>query len=189
MNTLEALLNQTINRDLSECTISKPVQKDGLIKIRLRPVMHRQTLLFQAEEYTKTQVFHKNMSRQEAIAYVQQQIPSAFLQAQLQSGSVRGTVLASKKGTVTVKTKHCTASDAPKITLEHNRQKQYILKEGIPVPFLVDLGVMTADGKIIRPQYDKFRQINRFLELIEDILPELPRNREIRILDFGCGKS
>lgn len=54
MNTLEALLNQTINRDLSECTISKPVQKDGLIKIRLRPVMHRQTLLFQAEEYTKT---------------------------------------------------------------------------------------------------------------------------------------
>lgn len=129
------------------------------------------------------------MSRQEAIAYVQQQIPSAFLQAQLQSGSVRGTVLASKKGTVTVKTKHCTASDAPKITLEHNRQKQYILKEGIPVPFLVDLGVMTADGKIIRLQYDKFRQINRFLELIEDILPELPRNREIRILDFGCGKS
>lgn len=71
----------------------------------------------------------------------------------------------------------------------HNRVKQYILKEGVPVPFLEDLGVMNEKGKIITSKYDKFRQINRFLEFIEDILPQLARNREITILDFGCGKS
>lgn len=71
----------------------------------------------------------------------------------------------------------------------HNRVKQYILKEGVPVPFLIDLGVMNEQGKIVHARYDKFRQINRFLEFIEDILPRLSRDREITILDFGCGKS
>ena len=74
-------------------------------------------------------------------------------------------------------------------TLAHNRRKRYILEEGRPVPFLKDLGVMTADGKIVNSRYDKFRQINRFLEFIEDILPQLPKDREVRIIDFGCGKS
>lgn len=73
--------------------------------------------------------------------------------------------------------------------MSHNRKKRYILEEGVPVPFLEDLGVMTKEGKIIRSKFDKFRQINRFLEFIEDILPELERDRELTILDFGCGKS
>ncbi len=72
---------------------------------------------------------------------------------------------------------------------EHNRKKNYILAEGVPVPFLVDLGVMTPEGKVIHSRYDKFRQINRFLEFIEDILPELPEGRELSVIDFGCGKS
>lgn len=75
------------------------------------------------------------------------------------------------------------------IRLLHNRPKHYILEEGKPVPFLQDLGVMTSEGKIVRTRYDKFRQINRFLEFIEDVLPHLKRDREITILDFGCGKS
>lgn len=73
--------------------------------------------------------------------------------------------------------------------LQHNRQKNYLLKEGIPVPFLVDLGVMTEAGRVVRSRYDKFRQINRFLEFIEDILPKLHPDRENTIIDFGCGKS
>ncbi len=73
--------------------------------------------------------------------------------------------------------------------LRHNRAKNYILGEGTPVLFLVELGIMTAEGKVVRPRYDKFRQINRFLEFIEDVLPELPREQELSILDFGCGKS
>ena len=73
--------------------------------------------------------------------------------------------------------------------LSHNRSKKYILEEGIPVGFLIDLGVMTKDGKIVHAKYDKYRQINRFLEFIEDILPQLDKNQEQTIIDFGCGKS
>ena len=73
--------------------------------------------------------------------------------------------------------------------LSHNRKKKYILEEGIVVPFLQDLGVMTQDGKIVRTKMDKFRQINRFLEFVEDILPQLDKDRELTLLDFGCGKS
>ena len=73
--------------------------------------------------------------------------------------------------------------------LEHNRKKQYLLPEGTAVPFLVDLGVMTKEGAIVHSRYDKYRQINRFLEFIEDILPQLNKNKENVIIDFGCGKS
>lgn len=105
------------------------------------------------------------------------------------------TALVSKKGRVTVKEKRRPGSGGPeascvnKANLEHNRKKAYLLEEGTPVPFLADLGVMTAEGRVVRARYDKFRQINRFLEFIEDILPALPRDRELTILDFGCEKS
>ena len=74
-------------------------------------------------------------------------------------------------------------------SLSHNRTKKYVLQEGVPVPFLVDLGVMTDEGKVVKSRYDKFRQINRFLEFIEDVLPNLDPNRTNTIIDFGCGKS
>ena len=73
--------------------------------------------------------------------------------------------------------------------MTHNRTKQYLLPEGEPVPFLVKLGVMTPEGKVVKAKYDKFRQINRFLEFIEDITPVLAKDREITMIDFGCGKS
>ena len=98
--------------------------------------------------------------------------------------------LVGKKGNVTVRkkqTREGATSNAP--VLEHNRKKQYILEEGVPVGFLQDLGVQTADGRIVRERYDKFKQINRFLEFVEDILPALPKDRTVRIIDFGCGKS
>ena len=97
-------------------------------------------------------------------------------------------VLVSKKGKRTVRQlkSGCPVPAAP---LEHNRRKKYILDPDIPVPFLHDLGVQTKEGKIVHSRYDKFRQMNRFLEFIEDIVPELPKDRESVIIDFGCGKS
>ena len=94
----------------------------------------------------------------------------------------------SKKGKATIKRKRKKVQ-AKAADLSHNRKKKYILEEGIVVPFLQDLGVMTQDGKIVRTKMDKFRQINRFLEFVEDILPQLDKDRELTLLDFGCGKS
>lgn len=107
---------------------------------------------------------------------------------QISTVSVNYTVLVSKKGKVTIQKKVQKGCVRP-AELSHNRNKKYILQEGIPVPFLQDLKVMTKDGKIVHSRFDKFRQINRFLEFIEDILPKLEKEREITILDFGCGKS
>ena len=114
-------------------------------------------------------------------------------QMQLVTADAEFSVLISKKGKVTIKKKQKKAKMRP-LDLNHNRKKQYILQEdvleeGVPVPFLQDLGVMTQDGKIVHAKFDKFRQINRFLEFIEDILPQLDSGRELTILDFGCGKS
>lgn len=111
-----------------------------------------------------------------------------FGQLQLDLTDRTVSVLSSKKGKVTIKEKRKPVKMRP-ADLSHNRKKRYILEEGTAVPFLVDLGVMTPDGKIVHSKYDKFRQINRFLEFVEDILPRLPKDREVTILDFGCGKS
>ncbi len=196
MSDLQSLFTDCLNETLIRVILSNPSSKDGVIKICARPVLKNKSLLFQIEEYTKTQVFHKNLTAGDAGSYLTSKLSSdassqtaEFKNALVETQSFTANVLVSKKGTITIKKKMNTSAKQPKISLSHNRKKKYILEEGIPVPFLIDLGVMTQNGSIVNAHYDKFRQINRFLEYIEDILPSLPTDRELRILDFGCGKS
>ena len=196
MSDLQSLFTDCLNETLIRVILSNPSSKDGVIKICARPVLKNKLLLFQIEEYTKTQVFHKNLTAGDAGSYLTSKLSSdassqtaEFKNALVETQSFTANVLVSKKGTITIKKKMNTSTKQPKISLSHNRKKKYILEEGIPVPFLIDLGVMTQNGSIVNAHYDKFRQINRFLEYIEDILPSLPTGRELRILDFGCGKS
>ena len=196
MSDLQSLFTDCLNETLIRVILSNPSSKDGVIKICARPVLKNKSLLFQIEEYTKTQVFHKNLTAGDAGSYLTSKLSSdassqtaEFKNALVETQSFTANVLVSKKGTITIKKKMNTSTKQPKISLSHNRKKKYILEEGIPVPFLIDLGVMTQNGSIVNAHYDKFRQINRFLEYIEDILPSLPTDRELRILDFGCGKS
>lgn len=196
MSDLQSLFTDCLNETLIRVILSNPSSKDGVIKICARPVLKNKTLLFQIEEYTKTQVFHKNLTAGDASSYLTGKLSSdtssqtaSFKNALVETKSFTANVLVSKKGTITIKKKMNASPKQTKISLSHNRKKKYILEEGIPVPFLIDLGVMTQNGNIINAHYDKFRQINRFLEYIEDILPSLPTGRELRILDFGCGKS
>lgn len=199
--TLASMLDDFINEQLNQIVISNPVEKDQLQKVKVRPMLMKGALVFQAEEFTKTQAFHKNMNAEEVKAYLTDLLSGTFKQAEVLSELGSATVLVSKKGTMTVKArKHAPAkiqaattepqiSEERKEKLQHNRQKRYVIPEGHAVPFLVDLGVQTQDGKIVKSRYDKFRQINRFLEFIEDILPKLDKTRENVIIDFGCGKS
>lgn len=196
MSDLQSLFTDCLNETLIRVILSNPSSKDGVIKICARPMLKNKSLLFQIEEYTKTQVFHKNLTAGDASSYLTGKLSSdtssqtaSFKNALVETKSFTANVLVSKKGTITIKKEMNASPKQTKISLSHNRKKKYILEEGIPVPFLIDLGVMTQNGNIINAHYDKFRQINRFLEYIEDILPSLPTGRELRILDFGCGKS
>lgn len=194
MEQLFALIQEAFTIDLMSVTISNSRKNEGLDKIKIRPVLLKGALLFQVTQYDKTKVYHQNMDKEEIETAVQNWITTDFKQMQLEHTDFLATVLVSKKGQALIKRKSKGAGTEkskvrPMIDLSHNRMKHYILEEGKPVPFLQDLGVMTADGKIVRTKYDKFRQINRFLEFIEDILPKLSHNREVTILDFGCGKS
>ena len=199
MKTIDEYLEEQINEQLCQAILSGS-RGDGPSKVKIRPVEIRGKVVYQASETVGTKVLHKNYSREELISYLKAGLQHDFSQFQASGMALDGTILVSKKGKMTIKTrrhpengkglafgKDKTFSKGTQI-LAHNRVKQYILKENIPVPFLVDLGVMNKEGRIITQKYDKFRQINRFLEFIQDILPRLDQQREVTILEFWMRK-
>lgn len=189
MKNLNDFLDKLINKQLIQAVLSGQREKEGAARVKIRPVELKGEIWYQASAFEGTKVLHSNYTREGICEYLEKSLGGSFSQLQVQGAEIDGTVLVSKKGRMTIKTKEHSKSKSPVQILSHNRVKRYILKEGIPVPFLVDLGVMTSSGKVVASRYDKFRQINRFLEYVEDILPELPKDREVTILDFGCGKS
>lgn len=191
MNKVRQLLEESLTGGLYQMTLSGATgEATGCSKKKIRPVLLKDRLLFQITAYRGTQVFHENHTAEETAAILEADLSGSFKQLQVETTSFEATVLVSKKGKMTVRKKQRSVSeDNVKVSLSHNRKKRYILEEGHPVPFLVDLGVQTKEGKVITSRYDKFRQINRFLEFIEDIWPLLPKDRPVHIIDFGCGKS
>ncbi len=183
-------LREFLDEYLIRMIISNPVEKQGMSKVKIRPLKQKDLLLFQAEELVGNQAFHKNLTKEECADYAADLLDGSFRQLELESAKGQVRILISKKGVPGIKLKRIPQKiTALPVVTDHNRQKNYILKEGTPIPFLVDLGVMSENGTIIKSRYDKFRQINRFLEFIEDILPRLHKDRENVIIDFGCGKS
>lgn len=187
MEKIKELLEDNLNIDFVSAVLSNPRMKGGVTKVKVRPLIRQDELFFQIETFRGNQAFHMNLKPEDAVREVYASLEN-MKQLQMETKEYSYTALISKKGKATIRKKARTSS-LKQIDYSHNRKKRYILEEGIQVPFLIDLGVMTKEGKIVRQRFDKFRQINRFLEFIEDILPELPKDREITILDFGCGKS
>ena len=184
---LNQVLRESFTIDFISAVLSNPREKEELQKVKIRPLLKGAELHFQLEEFRGKQAFHENVRAEEAVVKTGE-LMQLFKQMQIETKKFSCTVLISKKGKITIK-KKAVSGKVKEVDLSHNRSKKYILQEGTQVMFLQDLGVMTADGKIVRTRFDKFRQINRFLEFIEDILPKLPSDREVTILDFGCGKS
>ncbi len=187
MEEIRAVLEQCFTIDFISGTISNPREKDGIIKVKIRPMLVKEKLVFQFEMFQNNQAFHENIDASEAVLKVCRYMEQ-FKQLQMMTKTENYTILISKKGKATIR-KKAVKGEVKQVDLSHNRSKKYILEEGVKVPFLYDLGVQTADGKIVKSRFDKFRQINRFLEFIEDILPQLAKDKEVTILDFGCGKS
>lgn len=188
MTELKRMLDETINDGLEQIILSNPIDRESGSKVKIRPVRIKEELLFQETLYRGTKVFHANCTADEIKERVVFYLSGNFRQAEVTSAKEQATVLVSKRGKITVKRKRL-AVEKEKSELQHDRQKKYILEEGRPVDFLIGLGVQTKEGKIVKARYDKFKQINRYLEFIEDVLQKLPNDRTVRIIDFGCGKS
>jgi SAM-dependent methyltransferase len=191
---IQKVFVEMLNEDLQTIIISNSTQKEKIAKIKIRPILLKGDLAFQVSEYIDTKVFHSNYGKEEVILRLPEWFQGLFRQAELTARGKQAILLISKKGKATVKYKRLEESRENALNdnlteLQHNKKKNYILEEGNPLPFLVDLGIMTTDGMVIKAKFDKFRQINRFLEYIEDILEYLDKEKELTILDFGCGKS
>lgn len=173
---------------LIQAVLSNPRSKAEELpsKIKAKPVLLKGERMIQLEKTVGPKAFHENITPGEAAQRLADWLQGHFRQGLLKTAEADYQVLADKKGRISILRKAATSQQAE---LSHNRKKQYLLEEGIPVPFLVKLGVMNREGKVLAPKYDKFRQINRYLEMIEDVADELPKDRTVRIVDFGCGKS
>ena len=188
MMTTDEFFDELINENMILAVLSGCRRKDAPSRVRIRPVEVKGEILYQASVPEGAKMLHRNYRREELVVFLKESLDGTYSQLQVQGRQADGGVLVSKKGKHTVKIKPHEVKENAKI-LSHNRVKQYILPQGKPVPFLVDLGVMTREGRVREAAYDKYRQINRFLEFIQDVLPKLPKDREITIVDFGCGKS
>ena len=188
MEEFRELLEQILNENLLQLVFSGVKNSQAAVKIKVRPMMVKQVLVFQAAFWDGKKEKHTNYEKQELVEAALLWMQQDYKQMQADTTELSASVLVSKKGKVTVK-KRKLEKARQAAELSHNRKKRYVLEEGIPVPFLVELGVMTPEGRVVNSKYDKFRQINRFLEFIEDICPVLPRDRELTMIDFGCGKS
>lgn len=177
---LNEILNNTISDGIIKLTMSKPKPGTKYKKITISKTDKD----YIAEQFTDKQVFHKHLSGLDFVQYLTN-IAHSYFQLNIWTADFEHIILVSKKEKISYKRK---ATETGQSIKTHNRKKNYIIEEGTDVPPLVDMGIFTRDGKVVRQMYDKFRQINRFLELIDDEI----RNRnykELNIIDFGCGKS
>ena len=171
---------------LSKAVFSQPIDKTDYGKVNIRPVLLRGEVRYQLERFRDNKAFHRNVSGEELLKVVANELESRYRQALVVTDSE--TIQYSMKRDGSYK-RHATASvPLPGKIQSHNREKEYILKEGENIPALVDLGVFTQDFKIVRAKYDKYKQINRFIELIDHAFKDYGKD-DITILDFGCGKS
>lgn len=158
-------------------------------KVTIRPIMLQCKLMFQVEYHFEKKVTHENLSGKEVMLLCQKLISEEFKQINVQTTTEDIQVLASKPEKPKIIRQQVTTRDA--LNLDHNKEKKYIIPDKEPCEFLIKLGVMGADGKVFQKHYAKFRQINRYLEIVEDVMEYLPEKKDkpLKIIDFGCGKS
>lgn len=159
-------------------------------KVSVRPVLLKGSLFYQVTYHYATKEIHENLGPDEAETLISRLLQSVFRQGALFTTDADWQILLSKKGVAKI-LQHAPSKRQP--DLSHDQTKQYLLKEGTPYPFLVHLGVMNKDGKVVAKRYNKFRQLNKFLEIVESCLPALEKSiatgRTLKIVDFGSGKA
>ena len=168
-------------------TISNPRNNSKYIKGYIRPVEIKENSMMQIELFTKTQSFAHNYNYDEFSEIINTIMLDSFFQLNIITNEYNYSFKYTKKNQL-LSNKIKNKEIKTLLNVSHNKQKKYILNDGNIIPPLVDLGVMTQDGKIVPSYYDKYRQINRFLEIIDDTIKDF-KEQELNIIDFGCGKS
>ena len=171
---------------LSKAVFSQPLDKTADSKLTVRPLSLRGERAFQVERQRGAQVFHENLNGEGLLRLCREELDGRYRQALLVTQTESGQYSLRTSGRYK-KTTGGVSLPRP-AAAGHDREKGYILREGENIPALVDLGVFTPDFKVVKARYDKYRQINRFIELIDQAFADSDR-RSITILDFGCGKS
>lgn len=185
-------LEQLIQEILSDFDLIYGVLSDagsggeGPEKVTLRKTKLKGGVCYQIESYHDNKVFHRNATPEEAGRLIMELLGSRLRQGVFYTRNADWQVRISKKGKPGLLKRPPSRKDA---VTEHNRTKQYLIPEGVPVPWLIALGIMMPDGKVHKNKYDKFRQINRYLEFVDDCLPSVTDISPLRIVDFGCGKA
>ena len=184
------LLNEIFHREsLIKLVISDKRKKSQEIKkATVRPLLHEGQLIYQIEYTIGNQVTQENTNQEDTKRIIIEEIENHFKQMDIFTEENDIHVLASKPEKMHIKKKAPTKKLNP-CQMTHNRSKKYLIPDGIPCDFLIRLGVMTKTGDVIHKHYSKFRQINRFLEIADDVFQYLPKDRTLEIIDFGCGKA
>lgn len=185
MNQTESGLHGLFDRPLQKIVISRPRQKPAACK---RVVLERKQNGYLAAQYTQKQVFHQTVEHTQLEAFCLKLLQEQFSQLNAWDDSREYTLLASKKGKLTLRSVEQPCAQLHRAEAAHNRTKNYIIPEHTIVPPLVDMGIFTQEGKVVRTMYDKFKQINRFIEMVDDAVKK-QRFARLNIIDFGCGKS
>ena len=187
---IENLFKDLIDKNIFiKATVSNPVnKKNGITKGNLKPVLIKNEIYIQLETFKENKAYHENICFCDFMVKFSK-ILDEFKQILIVSQGIDYQILKGKND-YTIR-----ENENKKVvkSLEHNKKRQYILEEGKPIPFLVKLGVMGEDGKVFKNSYDKFRQINKYLEFIDDTIREMQNKKlidnHIKVVDFGCGKS
>ncbi|WP_297431204.1 SAM-dependent methyltransferase [uncultured Cetobacterium sp.] len=176
------------NNNFIKGIFSNPTKESSYKKINLKPVQIKEEFFIQFESFVDNKAFHKNENLIDSFKILDE-IIDTFKQILIVTSNQEIQILQNKKG-FSIKRKN---TESKTLELSHNKQKNYILQDNTPIPFLIRLGVMSEAGKVSKEKFNKFRQINRYLEFIEDTLKELQEKKlvgnSMKIIDFGCGKS
>ncbi|MBE6137060.1 MAG: SAM-dependent methyltransferase [Erysipelotrichaceae bacterium] len=164
-------------------TLSGAKRNSNYNKAKIQKVVNGETSYYQFSLFTDKQVFHKNLNEEELEIFINEMLDVNFNNMEIfTSEYVYGYRITSKGKLLTNKRRN----NESFLEVNHNKKKNYLLNEGMIIPPLIDLGVMTSDGKVVKARYDKYKQINRFLEIIDDNIKD---EKKLKIIDFGCGKS
>lgn len=189
MDDLLSLIKEIIDdNSLISCVLSSLKNKEAeFTRVDIKPVEVKNQILYQFTYDCNPKVIHKNFSSEDALEEIENLLMDVFKQAIFFTNEADYQVFISKKKKASYIKKKPSKKKIDDIS--HDRKKKYILQDGEPIDFLIRLGVMNDKGRVLAKRYDKFRQINRFLEMVQDVIPSLDKNKSINIVDFGCGKS